>query len=269
MSKAKGKNAVCEVCGTRGLIRNTNGIDVCATCEKITGNVKNHISRIVEIARLMGKQNELVQALGVSGGAATITSEGAAQLEAAVTRARLTLINALPPLEESLDDTQCLQDIEDLAERAAPLVKSGRAWAELMRLAEEAGIGGLVAAHPPENLARQFVAKAVEPMEELDTLKRNAAELLGCPQDEIIQALRMEEVTMRTIREIVEPEVAGEEYGTITEACRLLAQKSRTQRRKDDDNDNDSESAALLRWANEKLRQGKIKLQVEVQEVEA
>lgn len=257
---AKNKIGTCDVCGTKGETRDTGGVNACATCVKIAGYVRNHIGRIVELARLTGKQDELVRALGLSDDAAT-------------TAAR------------SEDDAA-----------------AGRAWRMLMDEVERHGLVKVTATEP-EAMIRQFMESATAPADELAALKKHAAELLGCPQDEIVPALRLTEATLRTIREVVEPELEGEEYGSLPEACRLLVARYHAVRDAEHDAAEDEARTveletrlmeaereqdrlrerlrerlktgadptedALLQWAIRKYQAGKITLQIEVQEMEA
>lgn len=260
MSKRSDKMADCELCGQKARLESSRNFNVCPTCVKVMQYTGNHVDRVAAAARMLGKDAELARALGMSDGAATTTtSEGAAQLEAAVSAAMQTLHNALPADLHDLDkgQTHSFFDIEELAKRAAREIA---------------------------------VAK---------TLKRQAAELLGCPQDEIVPALRLTEATLRTIREVVEPEIEDEKYDSLPEACRLLvaryhavrdaehdaaedeartveletrlmeAERERDRLREAGKTDNDPIEESLLQWAIRKYQAGKITLQIEVQEMEA
>ena len=218
MAKRSDKMANCELCGQKAQLESSHNFNVCPTCFKVMQYTRNHPDKIAAAARMLGKDTELAQALGMSDGAATTTSEGAAQPEA----------------------------------------------------------------------------------DELAALKRQAAELLGCPQDEIIQALRLTEATLRTIREVVEPEIEGEEYDSLPAACRALVARYHAVRDAEHDaaedeartveletrlmeaereqdrlrerlrerlkTCNDPTEDALLQWAIRKYQAGKITLQIEVQE---
>lgn len=242
------KLSECEICGTKAELKNTKNFKACGTCSKILSVVDNHSDRIGSVAKVLGKDVELAKALGVPG---TLTApDGVADLEAAVMRARKALSSVLPP-EESLDDTQSLFDVGDLAERAAEkitscsaelhslrdllkpeegetsiraaerLAKTAAAWAVLMERCRESGFGEFADAEPA-TLAHQFITAATEPARALDDLKRQLADMLGCPADEIVPAIRMIQGQVQAIRDIVEPETAGEEPASLTEACRVL-----------------------------------------------
>lgn len=302
---AKERPGVCDICGQRAQTRNAHGVNhACPTCVKIIGFVVNHGERVATAARMTGRNADLATALG-----ATMTGpEGAAQLEAAVSTAMRSLANALPadPHDQDEGETHSLLDIEDLARRAAGELEAdanaARAWRLLMDEVERHGLIKVTAANP-ENMIRQFMEASTAPTGELAELKEQAAKLLGCPQDEIIPALRLTEATLRTIRETVEPEIEGETYTSLPEACRLLVQRYHAVRDAEHDAAEDEAAAAelenrvieaereverlrdrlrerlktgndpmedaLLQWAICKFQEGKVTVQVEVQEVEA
>lgn len=151
------KPANCELCGQKAALKTSHNFNVCPTCVKVMQYTGNHADKIATAAKHLGKDVELARGLGLETGSDSTPSE------------------------------------------------SARA---------------------------------------LDELKAGAAELLGCPKDEIVPALRLVRTTMETIREVVEPELEGEEYDSLPEACRLLVARYHAARDAERDASEDEATAA-------------------------
>lgn len=110
----------CEICQkeiTR--LHRSHGLTLCGTCKAIMPGVTKHLSALVKMIRALGKTTEVAEMLGLSAAASPCSEDARHDLEAVVQDARETLVKALPPVPENLDDTQSLFDIADLADEAA------------------------------------------------------------------------------------------------------------------------------------------------------
>lgn len=108
----------CEICQkeiTR--LHRSHGLTLCGTCKAIMPGVTKHLPALVKMIRAIGKTKEVAELLGLSAAAPASTTLKLSDLEAVVQDARETLVKALPPVPENLDDT--LFDIADLADEAA------------------------------------------------------------------------------------------------------------------------------------------------------
>lgn len=111
--------ATCEICA-REITKphRSHGLTLCGTCKAIMPGVSKHLQSLIKMIRAIGKTGEVAEMLGLSAAGAA-SDDARHNLEAVVQDARATLIKALPPASESLDETQTLYDIADLAEEAA------------------------------------------------------------------------------------------------------------------------------------------------------
>lgn len=116
----KSEMTTCEICA-REITRphRSHGLTLCGTCKAIMPGVSKHLPSLIKMIRAIGKTGEVAEMLGLSAAGAARSEEARHNLETVVMDARATLIKALPPAPESLDETQTLYDIADLAEEAA------------------------------------------------------------------------------------------------------------------------------------------------------
>lgn len=116
----KSEMATCEICA-REVTRphRSHGLTLCGTCKAIMPGVSKHLPALIKMIRAIGKTGEVAEMLGLSAAGAACSEEARHNLEAVVMDARATLIKALPPAPESLDDTQSLFDIAEIAEETA------------------------------------------------------------------------------------------------------------------------------------------------------
>lgn len=273
------KPANCELCGQKAALKTSHNFNVCPTCVKVMQYTGNHADKIATAAKLLGKDVELARGLGLETGSDSTPSESAAvelaSLRAAAALARTHLNQHIPVADrENLDDTQCYEDVaekaaavcerltsanaerhalrqilqpdeprETLLKAAERAIKSGKAWDALMESCKDSGFGEFADARP-EVLVRQFMQAATEPARALDELRAKAAELLDCPRDGIVQALRLVQTTMESIREVVEPEVEGEDFDSLPGACRALVARYHAARDAEHDASEDEATAA-------------------------
>lgn len=273
------KPANCELCGQKAALKTSHNFNVCPTCVKVMQYTGNHADKIATAAKLLGKEDELARAMGLQAGSDSPPSPDSTlvelrELQAAVAVAREHLGRHIPRKENDLDDTQSYCDVAEMAVKvgermisanaeryalcrvlgpdepgetllkaAERAIRSGKAWTALMDRCKDSGFGEFADAKP-EILVQQFMQAATEPARALDDLKAKAAELLGCPRDEIVQALRLVQTTMESIREVVEPEVEGEDFDSLPGACRALVARYHAVRDAEHDASEDEATAA-------------------------
>lgn len=112
--------ANCNVCGKPlKAINRSHGLELCSSCKGIMPGVTKHLPELVTMMKAVGKTAEVAEMLGLSAAASPCSEDARHDLEAVVQDARETLVKALPPVPETLDDTQSLFDIATLAVAAA------------------------------------------------------------------------------------------------------------------------------------------------------
>lgn len=214
----------CDICGNATRKENTShGMTLCCSCRGIIPGLTKHPDKLLKIAQRLGKVEDVVELFGGVTQAAS-AEEARHNLEAVVQDARATLIKALPPAPESLDDTQSLFDIAEIAEETARHIDA---------LTEALGMRQRENAELRQRLEQSGNAEA-----ELNRMRELLAEKDKQANEYCEKLNRLE----RGVSAAMEGTVCG--------------------------SGNDPLEAALLRWAISQHQAGKVKVQVEVVEVE-